>query len=154
MNLVLDSSVIAKLFIEEGDSHEAVELFQKGSLADITLTASELVLYEVGNTLLKHCRNTDIDVDEHMMRLFYLNVEYTLPHEILFTGALKTAKLYNITYYDAVHVALAEHCKSFLVTEDRELLKKIEDAINMKEALRIIEGESGKLPGDNGDQVS
>jgi predicted nucleic acid-binding protein len=154
MNLVLDSSVIAKLFIEEGDSHEAVELFQKGSMRDITLTASELILYEVGNTLLKHCRNTDTDVSEYMTRLFYLNVEYILPHEILFSVALKTANLHNITYYDAVHVALAEHCRSFLVTEDRELLKKIKDAINMKEALKIIEEGSGNLFSDNGDHAS
>ncbi len=144
MNLILDSSVIAKLFIEEGNSHEAVELFQKSIVGDTTLTASELVLYEVGNTLLKHCRNADTDVNEYMIRLSHLNVEYVSPHEILFGKALKTAGLHNITYYDAVHVALAEHCNSFLVTEDKKLLKKFEDAMNMKEALEIIEKESRK----------
>jgi predicted nucleic acid-binding protein len=59
-----------------------------------------------------------------MNQLFSLNIEYSLLDQILASTAMKIAQTYNITYYDAVRLAVAQYHTSILVTEDRELLKK------------------------------
>jgi predicted nucleic acid-binding protein len=141
MNLVLDSSVIAKLFIDEKDSDKAAELFEESSTKDIALVASTLVFYEVGNTILKHLRGKDKDGSEYMKQLFLLNIEYRSLDQPLASEAIRMAKVHGITCYDAVHITLSQQHKSALVTEDKELLRKFENAIPLKDALERIEKE-------------
>ncbi|MBU7030088.1 MAG: type II toxin-antitoxin system VapC family toxin [Theionarchaea archaeon] len=141
MNLVLDSSVIAKLFIDEKDSDKATELLEKSSTKDIKLIASTLVFYEVGNTILKHLREKDKDGTEYMDQLFFLNIEYSSLDKALAGEAIRTARINDITYYDAVHITLSQRHKSAFVTEDKELLRKFKNAIPMKDALERIEKE-------------
>ena len=45
----------------------------------------------------------------------------------------------NITYYDGVHVALSKKNQATLVTQDKELLKKIKTTSSIKEMLDRIE---------------
>lgn len=141
MKLVLDSSVIAKLFIDEKDSDKATELFEESSTKDIALVASTLVFYEVGNTILKHLRGKDKDGSEYMKQLFLLNIEYRSLDQPLASEAIRMAKVHGITYYDAVHITLSQRHKSALATEDKELIRKFENAIPMKDALERIEKE-------------
>ena len=142
MNLVLDSSVVAKLFVDEMDSDTATELLEKSSTKDIKLIASTLVFYEVGNTILKHLRGKDEDGTEYMNQLFSLNIEYISLGETVAGEAVRIAKIDDITYYDAVHITLSQRHRSALVTEDKELLRKFKNAIPMKDALERIEKES------------
>jgi predicted nucleic acid-binding protein len=139
MNFVLDSSVIAKLFIDEKDSDMAAELLEKSCAKDIVLIASNLVFYEVGNTILKHLQRKDEDGTQYMNQLFFLNIEYNSLDQALAREAIRIAKTNGITYYDAVHIAVSLHHACDLVTEDRELLKKFKNAIPMKDALERIE---------------
>ena len=141
MNLVLDSSVIAKLFIDEKDSDSAAELLEKSSASDSAVRASTLVIYEVGNVILKHLHGKDSDGTEYMKQLFRLNIEYCSLDRTLATEAIRIAQPNNITYYDAVHVALSQRHQSALVTEDKELLKKFKNAIPIKNALERVEKE-------------
>ena len=141
MNLVLDSSVVAKLFVDEKDSDKATEIFEKSSTRDIALAASTLVFYEVGNTILKHLRGKDKDGSEYMSQLFLLNIEYGSLDQALAREAIRIAKTNSITYYDAVHITMSQRHKSALVTEDKELLRKFENAISMEDVLERIEKE-------------
>ena len=47
MRLVLDSSVIAKLFLDESGSNEALDLMDSSYLKDLEIIASYLIFYEV-----------------------------------------------------------------------------------------------------------
>ncbi len=141
MNLVLDSSVIAKLFIDEKGSDKAIELFEKSSTEGITLIALDLVFYEVGNAILKHILGKEKDGSGYIRQLFFLNIEYSSLDQDLAGEAIKIAQTNDITYYDAVHIAFSQRHRSALVTEDKELLKKFKNAISMKSALERIEKE-------------
>jgi predicted nucleic acid-binding protein len=141
MNLVLDSSVIAKLFVEEEDSDLAVELFKQISIKG-KFWGSDPIFYEVGNTILKHLPEKSEKGPELVKQLFFLDIDYSILDRFLAIKAFEIAKTYNITYYDAVHIAVSQHCQSPLVTEDKELLKKFKHAISMSEAIERIEKES------------
>jgi predicted nucleic acid-binding protein len=139
MKLILDSSVLAKLFLEEEGSEEALEIMDSSYIENIDIVASELIFYEVGNTIWKHLRKKTKDGSEYIKKLFLLNIEYIPLSEDLAINALKTAHKYDITFYDGVHIALSQDYESPLVTEDRLLLKKFQMAINIESALEKIE---------------
>ncbi len=139
MKLTLDSSVIAKLFVDEKDTKNAVSLMEKSIENGGELIASELILYEVGNTIWKHIRKKKIEGQGYIRQLFFLNIDYFPPNQDRACQTIALAQEYDITYYDAVHVMLAKNNGAPLVTEDKELLKKVDSAINIKEALRLLE---------------
>lgn len=147
MNLVLDSSVIAVLFIDEKNSDKATELFEKSSTKGVGLVASRLILYEVGNAIWKHLRKKDIDGSEYVEQLFFLNIEYSSLDQPLASEAMRIAKTYDITYYDAVHIALSQRHMSVLVTEDKELLRRFKNAVSIEVAVERLEKELGEVLG-------
>jgi predicted nucleic acid-binding protein len=138
MNLILDSSVIAKLFLEETGSEEALEIMESSYIEDLKIIASDLIFYEVGNTIWKHLRNKKIDGIEYIKKLFLLNIDYIPLSENLACEAMKLAHKHGITYYDGVHMALSQEYKSPLVTEDKLLLNKFKTAINLTKAIEEI----------------
>jgi predicted nucleic acid-binding protein len=139
MKLTLDSSVLAKLFFEEEDSDSAIELMEKGEEKDLEFISSDLVVYEVGNTIWKNLKGKKKDGRRYVELIFLLNVELLPIDADLASEAIVQAQKYNITYYDAVHVALSKANKTILVTQNKELLKKVKSAKSIEASLGRIE---------------
>ena len=139
MKLVLDSSVLAKLFFDEPNSDFAIKLMELGDEKDIEFLASDLAIYEVGNTIWKNLRRKRKDGSQFVNLLFLLNIEFVSINEDLAGEAIKQAQKNDITYYDGIHVALSKRNKANLITQDRELLKKIKSAISIEKILEKIE---------------
>ena len=139
MEIVLDSSVIAKLFIDEVGSTEAIEIVEQSYINNIELIASELIFYEVGNTIWKHLRKGRNDGRKYIDKLYLLNINYIQLTKELAQNAMKLAHDNDVTFCDAVHVSLCKKLGTSLVTEDKLLLNKFDEAIEIKEALNILE---------------
>ena len=139
MKLILDSSVIAKLFLEETGSDEALKIMESSYIKDLEIIASDLIFYEVGNTIWKHLRKKKKEGNEYMNKLYLLNIDYITLNENLAVEAMKLAQKHDITYYDGVHIALSQEYKTHLVTEDKLLINKFKMAINLKKAIEEIE---------------
>ncbi len=139
MKLVLDSSVIAKLFFEEVGSDSAIDLMELGDVLDIEFLASDLAIYEVGNTIWKNLRKKDKDGTRYIKLLFLLNIEFIHLDDNLACEALNAAQKNNITYYDGVHIALSKNHKATLVTQDNELLKKFKTTLSIEGILEKIQ---------------
>ncbi len=136
MNLVLDSSVIAKLFFDEAGSDSAIKLMYLGDEKDIEFFASDLVIYEVGNTIWKNLRKRKKDGGQYIKLLFQLNIDFVPINDDLADEAIKEAQKNDITYYDGVHIALSNKKQTTLVTQDKELLKKFKTASSIEGVLR------------------
>jgi predicted nucleic acid-binding protein len=143
MEIVLDSSVIAKLFIDEVGSTEAIEIVEQSYINNIELIASELIFYEVGNTIWKHLRKGRNNGRKYIDKLYLLNINYIQLTKELAQNAMKLAHDNNVTFYDAVHVSLCKMEGALLVTEDKLLLNKFLEVINISSALKMIK-ESNK----------
>ncbi|UCF08179.1 MAG: type II toxin-antitoxin system VapC family toxin [Thermoplasmata archaeon] len=138
MRLFLDSSVIAKLFIEEKGSEGAMEIMKLCDTKNIEIKASGLALYEVGNTILRNLGKKSRTAAEYMVQLFLLNMDYVPLDCDLASRAMEVAVKHEVTYYDAVHIATCSENKGELVTEDKVLHKKFDMTLNIKEALARI----------------
>lgn len=138
MSLVLDSSVLAKLFFKEEGSEEATELLEFCAEESVSLAALELALYEVGNVIWKKLRNKEIDGRKYMKQLRLLSIDFVSLDEELMLKAMETAQKHGVTYYDGGHVALAEMRRAPLVTEDRELLKIFDFSVGIEQAREMV----------------
>lgn len=139
MKLVLDSSVVAKLFFEETGSDSAIKLMELGDALDIEFLASDLVIYEVGNIIWKNLRKKKMNGSRYIKLLFLLNIDFVHLDDNLASEALDEAQKNNITYYDGVHIALSNIYDATLVTQDKELIKKFKTALSIEEILERIE---------------
>ncbi len=139
MKFVLDSSVVAKLFFMEAGSDSAIKLMEIGDEKDIEFLASDLVIYEVGNTIWKNTRMMKKDASGYIKLLFLMNIDFIPIDEGLASEAMDVAQRDNITYYDGVHIGISKRNKATLVTQDKELLNKFKYTLSIEETLERIE---------------
>lgn len=139
MKIFLDSSVIAKLFIDEKGSENASTLMKLSGTNGVEIKAAELSIYEVGNEIVKNLGKKSRNTDEFMMQLFLLNIDYISLDSDLAARATEIAVKKSVSYYDAVHVATCQENEGILVTEDKLLLKKFNIVMNMEDLLKTID---------------
>lgn len=130
MKLILDANVIAKWFIEEDNTERALEIRDKFVNGELTIIEPTLLLYELGNVFWKHPAKRSEDVELDFKALFDLGLDF---FDVLRPDALgaihKTAKSFEITFYDATYVYLARELDCKLITADERLQKKVKDQV-------------------------
>jgi predicted nucleic acid-binding protein len=139
MKMVLDSSVLAKLFFKEEGSDSAIELMEKGDIYDLEFISSDLVVYEIGNTIYKNIKGKKKDGRRFIELVFLLNIELVPIGRTLAKEAMIQSQKNSITFYDGVHVALSKLNDAILVTQDKELLKKIKNTKSIDTIMELIE---------------
>lgn len=125
-NIVVDSSIIVKWLnqMDEQRVTQADALLRRAQNASCTIVAPEHAKFEVGNALVyKHLTHPEI--------IEALSLLYSLPLTFFswnITLAGRTAQLaltYQITYYDAAFVCLAEHLNATLITDNPKHQQKV-----------------------------
>ncbi|MBI2125737.1 MAG: type II toxin-antitoxin system VapC family toxin [Thaumarchaeota archaeon] len=117
--VVLDSSVIVKWFTTEDGSEKSIsylDSFIKGSLS---IAVSELVFYEVANALRYNPAFTSSDVKSSVEHLLNLKLDAKSLNAKLVKESAEIAFDCNVTFYDAVPVALAKIEEVQCITADR-----------------------------------
>ncbi len=125
-SVVVDSNIVVKWLILEGDSDLADELQTQWDDQGIELLAPSLLFFELTNVLHKYVRRgalSDLSAIELLdrMRAF----EITLVHDIsLHRRALQLAReLGQGAAYDSHYLALAEHVGCEFWTADRRFYR-------------------------------
>ena len=139
MKMVLDSSVLAKLFFKEEGSDSAIELMEKGDLHDLEFISSDLVVFEIGNTIYRNLKGKKKDGRRYIELVFLLNIDLIPIDHTIAKEAMVQAQKYSITFYDGVHVALSKLNDAILVTQNKELLKKIRSSRSIDAVMEGIE---------------
>ncbi len=122
--LVLDASVVFKLFATEKNSEKANELLEKFIAGKEDIIEPSLVKYEVLNALKyrkvssEKIKNAAVAIEKSGFTL----VDFD--NELAFL-TVDLALEYDVTIYDATYVALAKKNNAVLYTEDKELINKI-----------------------------
>ena len=123
MNIVLDSSVIAKWFFEEENREKAIHLRQLHKQTDIAIKVPSLLLFELGNIFLNKKAFNKQFFNESISTLFSINLQFVESSNIL-NIIFTTATDYKLTFYDATYVALAQNIKCDFITADKKLYQK------------------------------
>ena len=135
MGVVLDTSVVSKLFFNEIGSSEALELVELLNDNDIIYHASDLLLYEIGRVAERKLIGKEGARIVYPDWVFGLELHLHFPQMPLLRMAMELAGRYGITFYDACHLSVAETMKYPFITEDAKLIEKCERAISINEAI-------------------
>ena len=123
--LVLDASAAAKWFLNEEDTDKALALRDAHIEGDLSLTAPDLIVYEVANALNYHPKLSDDDLDASLKTLLELELDLVPPSVEFCSHMANTARKLAISVYDASYIALSDMIATNLVTADRKLHEKI-----------------------------
>jgi predicted nucleic acid-binding protein len=129
--IVLDSSVINKLFLNEMDREKAIDLMQKVSADEIFALAPSLLVYEVFNVLI--CSKASTEKTQEIMEILYLQIDTNI--HILEPSLLHLNKAMEISrsghkksgypsLYDSIFHAMAIIEDAVFVTADSKHFAK------------------------------
>jgi predicted nucleic acid-binding protein len=113
---ILDTSVIVKWFFKEEHDEIATKILELLQNKEITIILPELTKYEFSNVLLKG-KKYSLNKANSILQAFYaIPVIYEDMDHTLAKKTYTIADGLNITYYDAVFLALADKYSAPLVT--------------------------------------
>lgn len=125
--LVLDASVLLKIFFEEDNSEEVEKLFKMARKKELTIIVPPLIRFEILNVLAKNVKNSEkiVEAFEVLKKLNLMTMEPRAKFEL---EALKSASANkNITFYDASYHALAKDFDATFITADKKYYGNIDD---------------------------
>ncbi len=123
--LVIDASTVAKWFLEEEHTEKALSLRKAHLEGKTSLTAPDLLVYEVANALNYNPKVSDDNLAARLQDLIEYDIDLVPPSFEYSTRIAKTAQKFSISVYDASYVALADMVATNLVTADRRLYEKL-----------------------------
>ena len=128
INLILDSSVIAKWFFpNEEESDIALKIKEDFVNKKITISAPTLLFYEVNNILKTAVKSLRIK-KEKAIRAYrgFLDLGIIVySSEELLENTLDKAMNLDLSSYDASYIILADYLKAPFFTADKKLLSKV-----------------------------
>lgn len=127
-SIVVDTSVVIKLVLEEERSAHAVSLYDDAARNGALLVAPSLLLAEVGNAIYQRYRRgafTLEESDEALARFARLRIEVAWDQE-LYQHAFAFARDHRLpAIYDSHFVVLARSLNAECWTDDQRLLNSI-----------------------------
>jgi len=125
--MVIDTSVVAKWFVEEDERDKSILVRNQLLSGKISLVAPRLLIYEMGNVLTLNTNLNSKEISDALRSLVDIGLEiYVMGFDELEMAA-KISRKFNITFYDAVFASLAKILDTKLVTADKSLTRKLRE---------------------------
>ncbi len=146
MQYVVDSSVIAKLFLEEPDRNLASQLMERTTKGEVELSAPSLLLYEINSALISNgikgkAYDESISLLMDWMRDGYISI--VEPNEDLLRRAEAIASMDtqgqgHISSFDATFHPLALMRNATFLTSDQVYVRKTKSLLGSVELLQDL----------------
>ena len=131
-NLVVDSGITVKWYIEEDDSDIAQLIYNEYEAGNISFLAPDLIYAEFGNIIWKKQIFKNLDANEADFAISeFKKISFTLtPITLLFDDAYKIAVKHKRTFYDSLYLALSvrENCE--FVTADEKFYNSVRNSFS------------------------
>ena len=124
LQVVLDTSVVAKLFLDEPYSEKALDIKDKHLGGELEVMAPSLLKYELINTLI-YKRFTSEEVNEAIEVITDYGFSFVELDSVTFNRIAELSVKYGITAYDAAYVAIGSLSNADVYTADEKLLEKV-----------------------------
>ena len=121
---VVDASALIRCFIPDGPTAEGLDkALRQAESGDMVLFAPQLLLVEAGSVILKKQRKGGLSVAEgkEILGLVAQMPIRFVEHESVLAGAMQLAIEWNLSYCDAMYLALALDRGGRLYTCDEQM---------------------------------
>jgi len=123
--LVIDASTATKWFVEEENMEKAAALRDAHLERRVTLTAPDLLVYDVANALNYNPKVSENNLKASIRSLLEFELDLVPPTVEYSSHTAETARKFSISVYDASYVALSDMIATNLVSADRRLYEKL-----------------------------
>ena len=124
--VVLDTSVLIKWFRQEEVLAERALVLRDTYLEGLVIISIPwLAVYELANVLRYKSDLTTVQVQEAVQSLLEMELEWVSPSSEAMRRTIEIARGYEITFYDATFVVLAETLKMAFITADERLARRL-----------------------------
>src|SRR6266511_2585031 len=123
--IVPDASVVLKWFLPEAGRDKAFALVAGHISGKDVMAVPELHFYEVSNILTMKASLSPEAIFDGMRYLYALGLRGFLLDQDQCLEAIRLARSYHLTIYDASYVALAAALRAIFVTADLRLARKL-----------------------------
>ena len=124
MNIVLDSSVIAKWYFKEENFQKARQILETHRLHLAQITVPVLLFFEIGNIFINKKIAARDKFARNIQDLYDVNLTVIEINDLLLQLTFAIAAKYKLSFYDATYVATAESLKCDFITADEKLVEK------------------------------
>lgn len=128
---VLDASVIIKWFTQEEKRELAIKLRERYINEEIEIVVPDLILYEIANALRYNNNFDEKDVIKAIQTIFDMEIYIINPNKEILQKAIEISYLKNISFYDALYIALAKGMNFNFITADKKLYEKTKDLLGI-----------------------
>ena len=125
--MILDTSVIAKWFIEEEDTPKALKIRKEYVRGEIDVEIPDLLIYELAN-VLRYKHFSDEEIKDAISSIMDMDFLIIAPSQSLIHKAAQISLNEDVTIYDAVYIALSDHFSTPVVTADKKLYVKTKNS--------------------------
>ena len=125
MEIVLDASIAAKWFNDKNEDNVeiALKLQEQKILNNLEIIVPDLFYLEIVNVFLTKSRFDFKDVLLIEEALDKMNLKVIYPNHSILKNTITIANDFNLTIYDALYISTAQQYETFLLTEDKKILK-------------------------------
>ncbi len=131
---VIDASVAVKWFSEEEGTDAALKIREAHIDGTTTLSAPDLLLYELANALRYKPDFTEEKASRAITDIIDLEIDIISPSREIIEKAIKDAHLYDVAIYDSCYLALGELMGIIVYTSDKKFYEKAKQS----DVLRLI----------------
>ena len=121
--MIVDTSVIAKWFLEEKDTEKALKLREEYVRGNVDIEIPDLLIYELAN-VLRYKQFSVEEIKDAIKSIYSMDFLIITPTESLMELAAEISKKCDITIYDAVYIALGKYFGTPVITADKKLYEK------------------------------
>ena len=111
--------------MDEPDSALALAVRDAHIAGHSPIVAPDLLVYEVANALIHHSRFPGHDIQRALDTLYDLQLELVMPTAEVAQVVVRLATRYELTFYDALYLGLAQELGMELITADRRFYHRV-----------------------------
>ncbi len=125
--LVLDTSVVVKWFSQEEYTDKALKIRERFLNGEVNIIVPDIQIYEIANALRYNKIFNKAEVKDSVKSLIDLGLTIFIPTKDVIERAIEVSFKFDISFYDAYFVALAEILNSIFITADIKLYNKLKN---------------------------
>ena len=118
--VIIDTSVVIKWFVQEENSDKALKIFEKIKKNSLKIVLPQIIKLELINALLLGNNYTQEGAIKALSDVNDLRPEWVIFDSLLARQVIKIVSEHKIAAYDALFLALAEDRQISLITADQK----------------------------------
>ena len=121
--MIIDSTIAERWFLNKGFEKECLKLREEFERGNISLQAPEILIYEVGESILRSKIPTNLALKLCALATEYLRYIVVDITKEISSRAIHVGRMYDLPFNSSLYLSLSEHLREPYVTLNEEIVR-------------------------------